>query len=151
MTERCLRALQSRRPTLHIQWEALLRLAPISSPLANPDTLVHMIDRTLDQIFHELTHPSARRRQTKLPAGFCRCGHNPLIAYFQTALMAFQTTLGQCADELPVSRDDADEVNRTLTRIARREIMTLCGLCQRHLDAPENQACDTNHSQTPTA
>lgn len=146
MTERCLRALQARRPTLHLQWEALLRVAPVNSPLGNPDTLVHMIERTLDQVFHELSHPSARRRQTALPAGFCRCGHNPLVAYFQTALMAFQTTLAQCADELPVSRDDADEVQRTLTRIARREIMTFCGLCQRHVDTPENHSCDAKNS-----
>ena len=104
--------------------------------LAHPDTLVHLMDRTLDQVFHELEHPTARRRQPSLPRGFCGCGQNPLVAYFQTATLAFQTTLAQCADETPISRDDVDDVNRTLTRIARGEIMTFCGLCRRRHATP---------------
>lgn len=154
MNERCLRALQERRSTLHCQWEALLRAAPYNTPLANPDTLVHLMDRTLDQVFHELNHPSARRRQPGLPRGFCRCGHNPLVTYFKTAGMAFQTTLAQCADEIPVSRDDVEEVTRTLSRIGRREIMTFCALCLRQADDPPRQTaspCESNDNQTPTA
>lgn len=153
MNERCLRALQARRTTLHLQWEVLLRAAPVTSPLGHPDTLIHMMDRTLDQVFHELNHPSARRRQPGLPSDFCRCGHNPLVRYFSTAALAFQTTLAQCADELPVSRDDADEVKRTLTRIARREIMTFCALCLRQADdhAEKNNSCASTGNQTPTA
>lgn len=152
MNERCLRALQVRRTNLHAQWEAHLRAAPVTSPLGHPDTLVHMMDRTLDLVFHELTHPSARRRQPGLPADFCRCGHNPLVTYFSTAALAFQTTLAQCADEMPVSRDDAEEVKRTLTRIARREIMTFCALCLRQADDhPAPQPCASTKDQTPTA
>jgi len=41
-----------------------------------------------------------------------------------------QTTLAQCADETPITRDDVEAVNRTLTRLARREITTFCALCQ---------------------
>jgi hypothetical protein len=152
MNERCLRALQARRPSLNCQWEALLHAAPVISPLGHPDTLIHMMDRTLDQIFHELNHPSARKRQPGLPEGFCRCGHNPLVTYFTTAVLAFQTTLGQCADEEPVSREDADEVKRTINRIARREIMTFCALCLRqaaHPAAP--RPCALPENQTPTA
>lgn len=153
MNERCLRALQARRPTLHSQWAALLHAAPVTSPLGHPDTLVHMMDRTLDQIFNELNHPSARRRQPGLPSDFCRCGHNPLVTYFSTAALAFQTTLAQCADELPVSRDDADEVKRTLIRIGRREIMTFCALCLRQADdhAAAPRPCESSGNQTPTA
>ena len=153
MNERCLRALQARRPTLNCQWEALLHAAPVISPLGHPDTLVHMMDRTLDQIFYELNHPSARKRQPGLPEGFCRCGHNPLVTYFTTAVLAFQTTLGQCADEEPVSREDADEVKRTINRIARREIMTFCALCLRQADAhpPASRPCALPENQTPTA
>lgn len=150
MTERCLRALQARRSALHVQWEALLRAAPVNSPLGNPDTLVHLIARTIEQVFHELEHPSPRRRQAPLPHDFCRCGHNPLVAYFHTATMAFQTILAQCADEVPVSRDDADEMKRTLTRIARCEIMTFCGLCLRQPESSP-KACDTHDHHTPTA
>ncbi len=152
MNERCLRALTARRPTLHSQWAERLRAAPVVSPLANPETLIHLMDRTLDQVFHELNHPSARKRQPGLPADFCRCAHNPLVSYFATAAFAFQTTLAQCADEMPVTRDDADEVKRTLTRIARREIMTFCALCLRQPDKEEApHACASNTNQTPTA
>ncbi len=136
MNERSLRALLAHRPTLRQSWAERLRAAPIASPLAHPDTLIHMMDRTLDQIFHELTNPaSPRRRQPGLPRDFCRCGHNPLVAYFSTASLAFQTTLGQCADETPITRDDVEAVNRTLNRIARREITTLCALCQRRAES----------------
>lgn len=153
MNERCLRALQARRPTLTYQWEALLHAAPVISPLGHPDTLIHMMERTLDQIFHELSHPSARKRQPSLPDDFCRCGHNPLVMYFTTAVFAFQTTLGQCADEEPVSREDAEEVKRTINRIARREIMTFCALCLRQADAkpPAPRPCALPENQTPTA
>jgi hypothetical protein len=132
MNERSLRLLLAHRATLHSQWAVRLRAAPVNSPLAHPDTLVHLMDRTLDQVFHELQNPSARRRQPSLPKGFCGCGQNPLIAYFDTALLAFETALAQCADETPISRDDVDDVKRTLTRIARNEIMTFCGLCRRN-------------------
>jgi hypothetical protein len=136
MNECSLRLLLAHRATLHSQWAARLRAAPVTSPLAHPDTLVHLMDRTLDQIFHELQHPTARRRQSSLPKGFCGCGQNPLIAYFDTAFLAFETTLAQCADETPVSRDDVDDVKRVLTRLARSEIMTFCGLCRRnHLES----------------
>lgn len=145
MNERSLRALLAHRATLHSQWAARLRAAPVNSPLAHPDTLVHLMDRTLDQVFHELEHPTARRRQPSLPRGFCGCGQNPLVTYFHTAALAFQTTLAQCADETPVSRDDVDDVNRTLTRIARGEIMTFCGLCRRRHATPADPAA----TQTP--
>jgi hypothetical protein len=132
MNERSLRALLAHRQTLQLGWAARLRAAPVKSALGHPDTLVHMMDRTLDQIFRELANPaSPRRRQPKLSANFCRCGHNPMVAYFETASLAFQTTLAQCADETPITRDDVEAVKRTLNRIARREIVTLCGLCQR--------------------
>lgn len=132
MNERSLRLLRAHRATLHSRWAARLRAAPVTSPLAHPDTLVHLMDRTLDQIFHELEHLTPRRRQSALPKGFCGCGQNPLIAYFATALPAFETALAQCADETPVTRGDVDDVKRTLARIARSEIMTFCGLCRRH-------------------
>ena len=136
MNERSLRALLAHRHSLHLGWAARLRAAPVKSALGHPDTLVHLMDRTLDQLFLELEKPaSPRRRQPHLPADFCRCGNNPMVAYFATASLALQTTLAQCADETPITRDDVEAVNRTLTRIARREIMTFCALCQRSKDS----------------
>ena len=136
MNERSLRALLAHRHTLHLGWAARLRAAPVKSALGHPDTLVHLMDRTLDQLFLELEKPaSPRRRQPHLPADFCRCGNNPMVAYFATASLALQTTLAQCADETPITRDDVEAVNHTLRRIARREIMTFCALCQCRKDS----------------
>lgn len=145
MNERCLRSLKAHRETLCLQWEARLRAAPLNSPLAHPDTLIHLMDRTLDQIFRELEQPTARRRQPALPPDYCRCGHNPLVAYFATAVLAFETTLAQCADEVPVTRDDADEVKRALNHLSRDEIMTFCALCQR------NDTCIAGSEPKPDA
>lgn len=141
MNERSLRALLAHRHTLYLGWAARLRAAPVNSPLGHPDTLVHLMDRTLDQVFQELAKPaSPRRRQPKLSADFCRCGHNPMVAYFSTAALAFQTTLAQCADETPITFDDVEAVNRALNRMARREILTLCGLCQRRDSHPKAES-----------
>jgi len=145
MNERSLRLLLAHRATLHAQWAERLRAAPVTSPLAHPDTLVHLMHRTLDQIFDELQHPTARRRQSSLPKGFCGCGQNPLVAYFDTALLAFETTLAQCADETPISRDDVDDVKRTLSRLARGEIMIFCGICRRNHAA----SATTTHTHAP--
>ncbi len=148
MNERSLRALLAHRHTLFLGWAARLRAAPVKSPLGHPDTLVHLMDRTLDQVFQELANPaSPRRRQPKLSADFCRCGHNPMVAYFATAALAFQTTLAQCADETPITCDDVEAVNRALNRMARREIVTLCGLCQRHDSHPH--AASDGEPSTP--
>jgi hypothetical protein len=150
MNERSLRALLSHRQTLHLGWAARLRAAPIKSALGHPDTLVHLIERTLEQVFNELANPvSPRRRQPSLSIDFCRCGQNPMVAYFSTASLAFQTTLAQCADETPITRDDVEAVNNTLNRIARKEIMTFCGVCRRHNESPSSAEADSPSNHPP--
>lgn len=139
MNERSLRLLLAHRATLHSQWAARLRATPFTSPLGHPDTLVHLMDRTLDQVFEALQHPAPRRRQPTRPRDYCPCGQNPLVAYFDTAFLAFETTLARCADETPITRDDVDDVKRVLTRIARNDILTFCGLCRRN-HAPDAES-----------
>ncbi|MFA6289417.1 MAG: hypothetical protein WC661_18710 [Opitutaceae bacterium] len=129
MDERSLSALQAHRPTLRIKWESRLRAAPVTSPLANPDALVHLMVWTLDQVFRELT-PGATRRKTALgPRPPCPCGLNPLIAYFSTAKISLHEALEVCSGGGPINPADAEEMEHALEIVARRELATFCSLC----------------------
>ena len=129
MDERSLSALQAHRPTLRIQWEALLRAAPVTSPLANPDALVHLMEWTLDQVFRELSPAATRRKSALPPRPPCPCGLNPLIAYFATAKTSLHEALRVCSSGGPINPADAEEMELALEIVARREIATFCTLC----------------------
>jgi len=129
MDERSLSALQAHRPTLHVKWEARLRAAPVTSPLANPDALVHLMVWTLDQVFRELTPGSTRRKSALPPRPPCPCGLNPLIAYFATAKTSLHEALEVCSGGGPINPADAEAMELALEIVARREIATFCTLC----------------------
>ncbi len=140
MRESLVSALRIRRPTVRGQWEALLRAEKVSSPLGNPDALVHLIDWTLDEIFTALTNPLSCHR----PAGphfnaidrqECACGRNPLLAYFAAGEQALREALILAQSGFspldPLERDASfRELNLALHHIARREIEAFCGVCQ---------------------
>ena len=138
MHDSLLRALAQHRPSLRTRWEALLRAERISSPLANPDTLVFMMDYTLDRLLDELRQPRSRRRADDRPP--CPCGRNPLLAYFQTAEQAIIETLFVNEGELtaePSSRAVAlDAVKQSIRVVGRREIESFCAVCQHQAQAP---------------
>jgi len=148
MQESIIGALRDQRPHLLANWESLLRVEPVGSPLGNPDALVHLIDWSLDEIFATLTNPLARHRvvhhrlRLDLPAP-CPCGRNPLLAYFTAGEQALHEALilaQATAPELdPLERDAAfAELDMALRHIARREIESFCGVCQfreRHAEA----------------
>jgi hypothetical protein len=133
-------ALRTQRPKIRASWEALLRAEPISSPLGNPDALVHLIDWTLDEIFSGFTNPLSRHRPSgnRLSAADrheCPCGRNPLLAYFAAGEQALQEALvlaqAAAAPLDPLERDASfSELTLTLHHIARREIDAFCGVCQ---------------------
>lgn len=134
--------LQARRFAIRKRWEALLRAEPIATPLGHPDSLVHLIDSTLDEIFSTLTPTHApTRAAAPVPAGDsgCPCGRNPLLAYFAAAGQAMREglILAQAARAPldPRQRDASlEELNAVLLHISRREIEAFCGVCQfRHL------------------
>ena len=140
MQERIIGALRDQRPHLRANWEALLRVEPVGSPLGNPDALVHLIDWTLDEIFAILTNPLARHRvihhrlRLDQPPP-CPCGRNPLLAYFSACEQALHEALvlaQATAPELdPLERDSAfAELDMALRHISRREIESFCGVCQ---------------------
>lgn len=128
--------LQRRRAAIRSKWEALLRTEPVTSPLADPDSLVHLIDSTMEEIL------------AALPAGFlpteastshqpvpCSCGRNPLLAFFAAGRQAMREglVLSQAAlAPLDPSLRDASLItlNRVIDEIALREIEAFCGLCQ---------------------
>ncbi|HTJ77827.1 MAG TPA: hypothetical protein VL357_02425 [Rariglobus sp.] len=145
MDERSLSALQAYRPTLRTKWEARLRAAPVTSPLANPDALVHLMEWTLDQLFRELTAMAARRKNSLPARPSCPCGLNPLIAYFATAKVSLHEAMEKCSDGNPINPTDAEEMEYALEIVARRELATFCSLClhnehrHRHEPHPHEQ------------
>ena len=140
MHEPLVSALRSRRPSIRQHWETLLRTEPVMTPLANPDTLVHLIEWTLDEMFSALINPLARSRiggtrfaPDERPA--CPCGRNPLLAYFAAGEQAMREglILAQAASAPldPLQRDASfEELNLILQQISRREIEAFCGICQ---------------------
>ncbi|MBL9215010.1 MAG: hypothetical protein JNG83_06000 [Opitutaceae bacterium] len=130
-----LHALEAQRPQIRAGWEHLLRLERANSPLANPDTLVHLLDTTLNEIFLDLRLWSPRRRPSHLAAPACPCGRNPLLAYFAAGRQALHEALVVVQAAAPeVTPDQRSEamacLDQVFSRIARREIESFCALCQ---------------------
>lgn len=144
MQETTLAALRAMRTSLRQRWEAVLRMQPVSSPLASPDSLVYLMDWTLDQIFESLRNGTARRRTRsgiKLqsfaePVEKCVCGMNPLLAYFAAAEKTLIEAVFALASPLPAMTPGEREacVNEILVAlrfVARTEIESFCAVCQR--------------------
>jgi len=140
MQESLLNSLQAQRPAIHARWDAVLRTERVSTPLAYPDALVHLIDWALDQLFAALRDPVKRRQAEhcsgrSTPRPECPCGRNPLLAFFlageQTMLEAL--VLEQAA-HLPINPNDRDaalnELYFVLRAMARREVDAFCSVCQ---------------------
>lgn len=136
METEILRALVAHRPSIRTHWESLLRLERVSSPLAQPDLLVRMLDQTLDDIFGTLPGWSVHRDSTPaIPAPVCPCGRNPLLAYYAAGQQALREALVMVQVGIPLlttaARDDSFAcVDQVFGHIARREIEAFCALCQ---------------------
>jgi len=143
MHEVLLHALRRQRSILRSRWETLLRSEPASSPLANPDILVLMMDWTLDEWEAAMRRPASRRRRpagsANLERGDCPCGMNPLLRYFHTAELALDEMLAA----LPIPAGEGEpaifareafvaDVRRSFKVVADREIETFCAVCRQH-------------------
>lgn len=51
MKQGFLEALDGRRAEIKRKWEVLLRSAPATTPLGNPDTLVFLMEDSLQRLF----------------------------------------------------------------------------------------------------
>ncbi len=130
-----MQAVRRRRAAICKRWDVLLRLERVSSPLANPDTLVHLIPASLDQILALSELPpycDATMTQAvgfKLPS--CDCGNNPYLAFYiageQAIVEAVVWTQSESADR---ARDsDVASVISASRRYASEEIEAFCGMC----------------------
>ena len=139
MNDNLQRTLQGLRPTILERWETLLRAEPVSSPLANPDSLVYLMGWTLDRFFTAMRGPLSRRRITDRGSNkteisdvreLCVCKMNPLIAYFATAELALVQTALPILQ--PRERESAlSAVRLAMQVVAKREIDTFCAVCHR--------------------
>lgn len=131
--------LDARRPALKLAWERKLRHEPITSPLANPDTLVLLMNRTLVELREILekrcadpTPPASTVRTVR--AG-CLCGLNPLLAYFRVAASVLPAIMSAGADRCPELgaaeyADCLQELLAELHTLAQEEIRSFCAMCQ---------------------
>ena len=157
MDEILLERLRSRRPVVKREWETLLRIEPVASPLGHPDTLSHLIDHTLDDLFHLLKSAEGRKRSHH-PTLFhatlsdaCECGRNPLLAYFvagERSLMESLVLAQTESTELPTEQRNraVSELITTLHALAWKEIKAFCDLCQ-HRPHPSHETQSKGEAQ----
>jgi hypothetical protein len=140
MQETLVRALHTQRGQIRLHWEALLRIERTTTPLAHPDSLVHLLDWAIDEIFAAL-QPAVD--QPPAPVGVpvaahrtdCSCGRNPFLVFFIAGEQAMIEALVLAQTHLPaldaVSRDDAvSELYAILRKLRDQEIESFCALCQ---------------------
>lgn len=129
--------LQRRRFAIQSRWDTVLRTEPVTSPLANPDSLVHLIEPTIEAVLsalHAGERPSATSAARATPPK-CPCGRNPFLAFFAAGRQAMREGLVLSQAALapldPVQRDRSlTDLEEILDEISRREIEAFCGVCQ---------------------
>ena len=90
MQDEIVNALQQRRAQIRARWEALLRIEKVTTPLANPDTLVFALDQSLDEIFSTLRQaPPSKADPKPLPIE----SPSPWQAYFRAGEQALLESL----------------------------------------------------------
>ena len=132
MHELMLRALRDRRPQVCARWEALLRIEPLHTPLAHPDTLVFLFDQTLDEVLTAL--PKGAGKPVRLRPR-CECDCNPMRVYFPALEQALLEALVLAQSELPALSIEervgaVTELCTKLRRIARREMAIFDEICR---------------------
>lgn len=155
MQESLLNSLCAQRSAIHARWDVLLRTERVTSPLAYPDALVHLIEWALDQIFAGLRDPATRKKAEHAGGRAaarpdCPCGRNPLLAFFLAGEQALLEALVlEQAAHLPINpaeRDTAlNQLYYVIRAIARREVDAFCSVCQHRLAQP-----DGGHPKSPT-
>lgn len=153
MQESLLNSLCARRFAIHARWETLLRTERVTSALAYPDALVHLIEWALDEIFTVLRDPAVRKRAEHLGGRgtarpVCPCGRSPLLAFFLAGEQALLEALVlEQASHLPINPEERDaalgELYFVVRTLARREVDAFCAVC---LHRNENVSeCETAH------
>jgi hypothetical protein len=126
--------LHAQRTILKAEWRRRLRIEPVSTPLANPDTLVYLMDETLAQLEALVRGRPAPRwlrlRRTHLEPlrSLCPCGLNPLLAYFSTGVEALDTIL---STDGYLTGEEIFTLCQAWHFLAQSEIEALCEGCCR--------------------
>ena len=142
--------MRERRTTIKDAWERRLRRESVTSPLANPDTLVMMMDSTLEEFFDAVerdsrqTAPHERHHRARESTG-CLCGLNPLLAYFRT--LGATICAIAASSKGPCGNGGIDQKFQCLGRamdilreIARRDIAAFCAVCQSEISVGQRAA-----------
>src|SRR5664279_5078976 len=120
MRQQFLQAFAKLRPMIKTCWEVLLRAEPATSPLGNPDTLVFMMDRTLDTFFASILSPSPRRWLARHPLlcrslnDTCPCERTPLLHYFVSGEQALLAIAGQALTDEGTGAEEAEQTLSTV-------------------------------------
>lgn len=125
-------ALRARRPQIRARWLELLFVEPVNTPLANPRSLIFLLDETIDAVFAALRRGASNRR---VPVPDCPCGRNPYLSYFRAGRQALLEALvllqAETAALDPDERDNAvATLNAALGRVAAEAIEGFGSLCQ---------------------
>jgi hypothetical protein len=131
--------MQARRGEMRARWNVLLRTEAAASPLAHPDTLVHMLDWSIGEILAALAGPAgtlqAAPRSFEEVRALCPCGRNPLMQMFRVGEQAMVEGLVLCQAEsgpAPAAEREAAvaEVYAAVRTVAAQEIESICAVCQ---------------------
>lgn len=143
--------LRRRRKAIRERWEAFLRLERVASPLANPDTLVFGLDRSLSEIFSALLHPEGvEPGPGPIGEDECACGRQPLRAYYRAGEQAVLEALVLAQAERAPHPEERDrefaEVKAVVSAIAWRDLEAFARVCQ--LTSPTSAGSGAGHGAT---
>lgn len=142
------------------RWRERLRALPPSSALAHPDLLGPLMAPALARVRQEALQPPDADARTTSPDDpiHCRCGLNPLVAFYLTGECAMFDVLWGQDDALPnLLPKDREQLCRVLSqawkRVATDEISLFCSLCQRRTaleaeDKKREAAAHHHHHRT---
>lgn len=129
------------------RWREQLRSLPPSSALATPELLTPLMAPALARVRHESVQnvPRADRPVGAADPGDCRCGLNPLAAFYLTGECATFEVLWTLPDALaPLAPGDRETLCQNLRsawrRVATSETAVFCSLCQRGAARQEARA-----------
>lgn len=110
----------------------MLRIEKVTTPLANPDTLVFGLDQSLDEIFAMLHQPPSHIPDKDAPSD---AGPSPWRAYFRAGEQALLETLVLTQSEMdaldPSARDTSfGNLKQVINCLTQREIGAWAAICQ---------------------
>ena len=116
------------------RWRDHLRALPPSSALAAPELLAPLMAPALAKVRQEAAREDDHADSPE--PGPCRCGLNPLVAFYLTGECATFDVMWEQPDALaplaPALREDlCRRLRSAWHRVATAEITLFCSLCQR--------------------